>query len=142
MAIYIDASALIPLIVVEPDSRWSQLQVSIASQPPFVSDFAAAEVAATISKFVRMSRITPDEADGLLMHFDAWAATETTGVQTTAADILEACQLVRRFDLKLRAPDALHIALALRNGSKLVTRDKGMARAAQALGLSVAPLPV
>ena len=142
MAIYVDASALIPLVVVEPDSRWSQFQVSIASQPPFVSDFAAAEVAATISKFVRMSRITPDEAHGLLMRFDAWAATEANGVQTTAVDVLEAGRLVRRFDLKLRAPDALHLALASRHGCELITRDKGMARAAQALGLSVAPLPV
>ena len=138
MAIYIDASALIPLIVVEPDSGWSQSQVYLPTQVRLVSDFAAAEVAATISKFVRMTLITPDAAHALLGRFDTWRGGQTVALETTAVDIVEATRLVRRFELKLRAPDALHLALAGRHEAKLVSRDQGMARAAHMIGLPVA----
>lgn len=46
---------------------------------------------------------------------------------------------VRRLDLTLRAPDALHIAMAQRNGAALVTFDEKMAACAKALGTLVAP---
>jgi predicted nucleic acid-binding protein len=44
---------------------------------------------------------------------------------------------VRRFDLILRAPDALHIAIARRLDVALVTLDRRLANAAQALGITV-----
>ena len=47
--------------------------------------------------------------------------------------------LVRRLDLGLRAPDALHIATARRLGATLFTFDLGMASAARMLGLSLLP---
>jgi predicted nucleic acid-binding protein len=40
---------------------------------------------------------------------------------------------VRRFDLKLRAPDALHLAICRRLQARLVTLDNNLARAARAL---------
>ena len=140
MALYIDASALIPLIVAEPDSAWSEAQVA-SKPPPFVSDFAAAEVAASISKFVRMGLVTADAGRELLADFDVWLAREAVQLETSAHDVAAAAELVRRFKLKLRAPDALHLALTRRYAATLVTRDKAMARAAEALGLSFMPLP-
>ena len=44
---------------------------------------------------------------------------------------------VRRFDLKLRAPDALHAAICRRLGMRLVTLDRRLAAAARALGIDV-----
>ena len=141
MALYIDASALIPLIVVEPDSPWSEAQVASNAQARLVSDFAAAEVAASVSKFVRMRLVSPDAGRRLLASFDEWKAREAIFVETTAADIAESDRLVRRFELKLRTPDALHLVLAHRHGATLVTRDRSMSHAAEALGLSTVPLP-
>ncbi len=46
---------------------------------------------------------------------------------------------IRRFDLALRTPDALHIAAAGRLSAKLATFDVKMAAAATALGLEIAP---
>ena len=89
MAIYIDASALIPLIVVEPDSGWSQSQVSLATQVRLVSDFAAAEVAATISKFVRMNLVAPDATHALLGRFDMWRGSQAVALETTAVDVAD-----------------------------------------------------
>ena len=52
-------------------------------------------------------------------------------------DLSRAEQLVRRRELKLRAPDALHLAVALRHRLELVTFDDRMAVAAVALGINV-----
>jgi predicted nucleic acid-binding protein len=45
-----------------------------------------------------------------------------------------------RFDLTLRAADALHIAAACRLGAMLVTFDRRQAASATSLGVSVARL--
>lgn len=50
-------------------------------------------------------------------------------------DIEHATKFVRRRDLALRTPDAIHIAAAHRLGATLLTLDNGMARAAAALGV-------
>jgi predicted nucleic acid-binding protein len=42
---------------------------------------------------------------------------------------------VRRFELMLRAPDALHAAACKRAGHRLVTLDKRLAAAAKDLGV-------
>jgi uncharacterized protein len=46
--------------------------------------------------------------------------------------------VLRRLDVNLRTPDALHIAIAQRLEATLVTFDWGMAAAARPLGMAVA----
>ena len=53
------------------------------------------------------------------------------------SDIRLAAAYVRRFDLALRAPDALHPAVAERLSVPLVTLDRRLATAARELGVSV-----
>jgi hypothetical protein len=44
---------------------------------------------------------------------------------------------VRRFDLRLRVPDALHAAICRRLGMRLVTLDRRLAAAARTLEIDV-----
>jgi predicted nucleic acid-binding protein len=44
---------------------------------------------------------------------------------------------LRRLDLTLLTPDALHIAIAARIDATLVTFDRAMATSARALGMAV-----
>ncbi len=46
-------------------------------------------------------------------------------------------RLLERFELGLRAGDALHLAIAQRLGTPLVTLDRRLATAAAAVGLEV-----
>lgn len=70
---------------------------------------------------------------GLLGGWDA--------VPVTSADIERATATVARFELALRLPDAIHIAIAERLGATLVTSDRQQHRAALALGTaSINPL--
>jgi hypothetical protein len=58
-------------------------------------------------------------------------------VDIGASDARLAYIYVRRFDLGLRAPDALHLATARRLDATLITLDRRLATAAQEMGIPV-----
>ncbi|MGO8710884.1 MAG: PIN domain-containing protein [Rhizomicrobium sp.] len=61
----------------------------------------------------------------------------TSPVDMHAADARLANAFVRRCELMLRAPDALHLAISQRLNATLVTLDGRLASAARELGVSV-----
>jgi hypothetical protein len=111
-----------------------------AKQEMLVSDFAAAEVASALSQLVRMGRLQASDGAACLTDFDVWRAAMTTAAEIHAADARLAGAYVRRFHLALRAPDALHIAIARRLDVALVTLDRRMAAAAVELGVAIETL--
>jgi predicted nucleic acid-binding protein len=137
VTLYLDASAIIPTLVEEGASQALGDYLAAASDEFVVSDFAAAEVASALSRLVRMTLIGREAADTLLGEFDAWRAGATTGVEFASADVRLANVFVRRFELGLRAPDALHAAVCQRGDHKLVTLDRRLAAAAETLGVRV-----
>ncbi len=106
---------------------------------PALSDFTAAEFAASVSRHVRMSALTSQQGEAVLAKFDEWALRSTTRRLTGPADVAASERLVRRFELKLQAPDALHIAIALADDATLVTFDERQADAMRLLGDCVVP---
>ncbi len=135
----LDASALLPLFA--PDIHTEKLTTWLVSAPRslIVSDFASAEASASISRRVRMGLIDTGLANEALAKLDAWVSRTATRRLTSAGDIASCERLVRRFELKLQAPDALHIAIALADGATLVTFDGRQARAMAGLGACVVP---
>lgn len=140
MSAYLDASAILPLLVEEAASPLVDAFVSGLGEPVVVSAFAAGETASAVSRLVRMGRLDREDARGLLDSFDAWRATSATPADLASSDVEVAHLYVRRFDLMLRMPDALHIALCRRERHVLITLDGRMADAARALGVAVQPL--
>ena len=69
--------------------------------------------------------------------FDSWAVRSVQSIEVIAADIAVATTFLRRLDLTLRTPDAIHIAIARRIGATLVTFER-MAESARALSMAVA----
>ncbi len=136
-----DASVLVPLVVAEPSSGAVISILDELNAPPIVSDWAVAEIGAAISRLTRTRRATPEEAVEPLAAFDAWKTGQAEGLAVEPDDIIQAGQLVRRFEFKLLSPDALHLVLASRCGASLLTSDKRMIRAAEALSLPTKPLP-
>jgi uncharacterized protein len=131
-----DASVLVPLFVTETSSEAVMAMIEDAGQP-FVSDFAIGEVYSAISLRLRRREIQRSEADEILYDLDLWAEREARRVATETEDIGRAARLVRRFDLGLRMPDALHLAIAQRLDTPIATQDRRQAAAATALGLRV-----
>jgi hypothetical protein len=83
-----------------------------------------------------MALLSEADASARLADFDAWRAAMSLPVDITASDARLAYIYARRFDLRLRAPDALHLAIA-RPDATLVTLDRRLAEAARELGVSV-----
>ena len=106
-----------------------------------VSDWAALEVSSVMALRARIGAITKVETTDLLIDFDVWRRAAATLAFIQSEDIARAMSLVRRGDLVLRGPDAIHIAIAERLNATLLTFDKGMSAAAKAIGLNVANQP-
>lgn len=134
MSVYFDASVLISLFTNDAFSVRADQAFRGRGIIPFVGDFAAAEFASAISRQVRMRLLTSDDAREASSRFDAWMADGISRVETTPADIRAAEAILRRLDLTLRTPDAIHIAIAQRVGAELATFDARMAECAKLLG--------
>ena len=102
-----------------------------------VSAFCVAEVSSAISRLVRMEAISREQAERLLAVLDRWTDVVAEMTEIDGADFSRATELVRTFDLKLRAPDALHLAVAERLDARLITLDRNLAAAARAVSANV-----
>ena len=139
MSLYLDASVVVALIIADIHSARAEALLAQHRSLVVVSDFAAAELASTLARRLRMGLLTPDEARTALTDFDAWASTTARRASIRTADVGFADGLLRRFDQPLRTPDALHLAVAFRIGATLATFDTRMATAARAIGINVLP---
>ena len=137
MSAYLDASVLMPTLVQEPGTAVIKAYLVGTRQELLISDFAAAEVASGLSRLARMNVLDAADASARLGDFEIWRAATSSSVDIHAADVRLAYAFVRRFDLMLRAPDALHLAIARRLDVTLITLDRRLVKAAGELGITV-----
>jgi hypothetical protein len=140
VSLYLDCNVIIALLTADAlADRAAQFEWP-GDETLIVSDFGAAEFAAVISRRVRIRALTRAEARVALDRFDEWVGRSPRRVEIAPADVATAEGYLRRLDLTLLAPDAIHIAIARRVGASLITFDRAMATAARALGVPVADL--
>ena len=124
MAFYMDTSALVKLVVAEPET--DSLRSWLAEEPrePVASDLARSELLRAVR------RTAPDRVVQARAVLDAITLVEVT---TTI------CEEAGRLDpTVLRTLDALHVATALALGDDLnglVTYDDRLANAAETIGI-------
>lgn len=135
MISYLDASVLLPLAIEEAASAAAQAFVETHEGQLLVSEFAAAEAASGVSRLVRMGALDARDAVAALEDLDAWRLTTTELVELTPGDLRLAHLIVRRFETKLRAADAVHVAVAKRLGARLVSGDVGLRAGAELVGV-------
>lgn len=137
MSVYLDASVIVPLFIADAFSK--QADALIAQESTItIADWAVVEVSSVIARQTRIGAIDTQTAQRVLSQFDSWRARLAIRAETFGSDMVLATEFVRKFDLGLRGPDALHLAIASRLGMKLLTFDTRMKSAAIALGLDVA----
>lgn len=137
MSLYLDASVVLALFVKDGHHARAMRLVEVESARLLISDFARAEFASGVSRWVRIGDLDERVARATLATFDAWTATHANGVTILSADVLAAAAYIRRLDLPLRTPDAIHIAIAQRQGARLATFDAKLADCARTLGVDV-----
>jgi uncharacterized protein len=137
MSAYLDASVIVPLFIADAFSQ--QADALIAQESVItIADWAVVEVSSVIARQKRIGAIDTQTAQWVLSQFDSWRTRAVSRAETLSTDMALATEFVRKFDLGLRGPDALHLAIANRLGMKLLTFDTRMKSAAIALGLDVA----
>ncbi len=140
MRAYLDASVCVPLFTADALSGRADAYFESRTPTILLSDFVSAEFASVVARKTRTGELSMSEARSVFANFDAWVAEQAARVPVTSADIMASEAFIRRLDLNLRAPDAIHIAMAMRMDVELATFDDRMADAARALGCAVAAL--
>lgn len=136
MSRYLDTNAIIGLLTADPLSARVGAVLRQSTDPLIFSDFAATEFSSVVGRKVRAGTVALQHARDALAILDQWS-NRVARVELVSGDISVADAFLRRLDLPLLAPDAIHIAIAQRLRATLVTFDRRMASAARALGLSV-----
>ena len=133
--IYLDTSFVTPLFRVEPGSSGVVNFVSRqAAGTLAVSKWAEVEFASMVSRSVRMGGLSAEAGRKLVEVFDATIAASFVSLVPNSYDYDLAQEYVAHFTTHLRAPDALHLAVAHNNGVEFVaTLDEGMLAAAKKL---------
>jgi len=133
--IYLDTSFVAPLFRVEPGSGGVANFVSRqAAGTLAVSKWTGVEFASMVSRSVRMGGLSADAGQKLVEAFDATMAASFVVLVPGSYDYDLAQEYVAHFATQLRAPDALHLAVAHNNGVEFVaTLDEGMLAAAKKL---------
>lgn len=133
--IYLDTSFLAPLFREEATSQKVSDFVSRQSAGTLaVSKWTGVEFASLVSRDVRMGMLTVAEGRKVVDEFGLVVASSLFVFAPNNYDFELAGEYVANFATHLRAPDALHLAVAHNNGVEFIaTLDEGMLSAAKRL---------
>lgn len=139
MILYVDTSVFVTFFVREPasdtvDAWFERTKITDLA----LSSWTIAEFVGAIGSKVRGGALSAREGEAVVREFHALVQGSLPPIVPNNDDFLAAARMMERFDLGLRAGDALHVAIAQQAGAaRLVTLDKVLARAAESLGLRV-----
>ena len=139
MTIYLDASVLVSLLADDTNTSAAR-QLNRRGSPVAVSHWTLVECSSAFAKLTRIGRLNADEQNELEEALDRWASRSPKMVQATQDDFHASRGLVRSSRSGLRASDALHLAIAAREGLELATFDVVLARAAAEFGIATTDL--
>ena len=114
--------------------RWAGVQ-PVGSV--LVSDWVIAEVSSALSLKVRTGILDPTERLAAAAAFRKQVANSFDVLRVTRDHFEAAARFSDRYDLSLRAGDALHLAIATFRGATLFTLDRRLLAAARVLGYAV-----
>jgi predicted nucleic acid-binding protein len=133
--LYFDTSFLAPLILEEATS--AKIEAFFARLPTgelYVSHWTRVEFSSLIAREVRMGGLAESDALLAIGQFDEMVADSFQVLAPSVADYELAKEYIQNFATKLRAGDALHLAIASNNGMKTFhTLDEGLLNAARLL---------
>lgn len=135
--IYLDTSILVAYYVPEALSQRVQQRLSAAALVT-VSELAQTEFVAALSLRRRVGDLSLGEVQQVATLFAKHLDDGLYhSLHLRSAVYRQARDYIARFDLPLKAPDALHLAAAALEQLPLVTADRQLARNAERLGINV-----
>src|SRR5437667_10085740 len=134
--LYLDTSLLVSAFAREPQTpRIQQWLRDQDTDELTISDWVIAEFSSALSIKLRTGNIElPARAEALGL-FGRFCATAFTILPVSRADFRMAARFSDQHTLRLRASDALHLAIAAEHGATLCTLDRPLSEATTTLGL-------
>lgn len=136
--IYIDTSALVPAFIREPKSEAVLAWIEVSGEGLVVSEWSITEFSSAAAIKVRTGEIAAAMAKQARARFLAFAQDHCSIAVPQRAEFRRAAELAGDTNLKLRAGDALHLAIA--EASKvqgILCLDETMSAGAKKMGLDV-----
>ncbi|OQW45815.1 MAG: hypothetical protein A4S16_12550 [Proteobacteria bacterium SG_bin6] len=135
MTVYVDTSVILTLVLLDTGAQETLALLASLDELPAYSDLGFGEGVSGIGLRVRQKLLTVAEGalsiQGLGELLARWRR-----VPLESQDIAHATRYLHHFELGLRLPDALHIAITARLGFELITADRRQHAAARALGVA------
>src|SRR5438270_4481996 len=137
--LYFDTSFLVPLVLRE---RFSEEVENFLKRLPAeeltVSQWTCVEFSSLLARNVRMRITTGEKALEADREFDDLVRRSFLVIVPSVEDFDQSRKYLRDYKTRLRAGDALHLAIASNNRAKTIfSLDNGMLQAGRLLGLPV-----
>lgn len=133
--LYLDSAILLTLFVGESTSGAVQAWLSKRRQPLAASDWGLTECASALALKCRRGEIAADDAARAFSAIASFAQESCERIACGPQHQIAAQEMLGRYDLNLRAGDALHLAISRHAGVILVTYDKLLLASAAALSV-------
>lgn len=135
--LYLDTAVVLTLFVHEPMSESVGKWIASRRQPLAFSDWGLTECASALGIRLRRGELGADFAARTYRAITVFVNESCELIACSGHHQTEAQRLLTRFDLSLRAGDALHLAISQHAQSALVTCDKQLVAAAKTVGAKV-----
>ena len=138
---YLDTSYIAPLFVPEATSgRIAERLSSVPSGTLATSHWTRVEFCSLLARHRRMNLMTGQQTDEAEAMFERMLSRTVNLLPTDVADHEAAMGLLRSRSTNLRAPDALHLAVARNHRvATILTLDKTLISEGRRLGLNIGP---
>ena len=136
--VYIDTSALVPAFIREPRSEAILAWLETSGEGLVVSEWSIAEFSSAAAIKVRTGEIASATAKQARARFLDFAQDHCSVAVPQRAEFRRAAELAGEVNLKLRAGDALHLAIAQASKVQgILCLDDTMGASAKMIGLNV-----
>ena len=136
--VYIDTSALVPAFIREPKSEAVLAWFETSGEGLVVSEWSIAEFSSAAAIKVRTGEIASATAKQARARFLDFAQDHCSVAVPQRAEFRRAAELAGDVNLKLRAGDALHLAIAQASKVQgILCLDETMGASAKMIGLNV-----
>lgn len=137
--VYLDTSFVAPLVIAENSS--DAIDAFVRKVKPgelTTSMWTQVELAGLLSRKVRMGELSDSQAGAVRREFDRVLGESFEILTLTAADFAAAAKYLEMPKTRLRAGDALHLAIAANHRAmRILTLDQGFLEAGKLLKLPV-----
>jgi predicted nucleic acid-binding protein len=136
--VYIDTSALVPLFIREPKTEAVLSWLETAGERVAISEWSFVEFASAAATKVRTGEITATFSNQVTQRLQEFADEKCIVAMPGRGEFRRASALVLDSNLKLRAGDALHLAIAESLGvQRFLSCDNVLNESARSMGIPV-----